>query len=225
MITNEKMLEKIKIPFKGTRAAIFFHLVRKESSALELKSVLGINESAVRRHLDALERDGVVSHYFEKSSIGRPKKKYRLTEFGKRLLPQRTSILVSLLTRNLVSTYGQEALGLLIERMAKDLAEYFLPELAHQAHENVEDYLKNMVNHFNNFGFFATISKHNNEYIITYRNCIFSDTLPELGGLLCEMHRKTVEKILGEGTVKQEKTIARGDEFCVQRIYISKKRH
>lgn len=214
--------DRIKIPFKGTRAAIFLHLIGKESSALELRSALGINESAVRRHLDVLEREGVVSHYFEKSPSGRPKKKYQLTEFGKRFLPQRTSMLVSLLTRNLISTYGQEALKLLMERMAKDLAEYFLPELAHQAKENVEDYLKNMVNHFNDFGFFASVSKGDTEYIITYRNCIFSDALPELGGLLCEMHRKTVEKILGEGNVKQEKTIARGDEFCVHRICINK---
>jgi predicted ArsR family transcriptional regulator len=215
--------DKTKMPFKGTRATIFFHLVMKESSALELKSMLSINESAVRRHLDVLEREGVISHYFEKSSMGRPKKKYRLTEFGKRLLPQRTSTLVSLLTRNLVSTYGQEALRLLIDGMAKDLAGYFLPELAVQASGNTEDYLKNMIKRFNDFGFFATISKNDGEYIVTYRNCIFREALHELGGLLCEMHRKTVEKILGKGKIIQEKTIARGGEFCVQRICISKK--
>jgi len=220
MLDNDEII----IPFKGTRAAIFFYLVRKESSALELKNALGINESAVRRHLDVLERDNVISHYFEKSPMGRPKKKYRLTDFGKRLLPQRTSTLVSLLARNLVNTCGQEALRLLIERTAKDLAGYFLPELAEQAGGNIENYLKNMIKRFNDFGFFATISKKDDEYIVTYRNCIFRDALHELGGLVCEMHRKTVEKILGEGRIKQEKTIARGDEFCVQQICIDKRR-
>lgn len=214
--------EKMRIPFKGTRAAIFLHLVGKESSALELKSALGINESAVRRHLDILERDGIICHYFERSPTGRPKKKYRLTEFGKKLLPQRTSLLVSILTRNLMSMYGQETLKSLFDRTAGDLAEYFLPDLAHRTRGSVEDYLKNMVERFNDHGFFATLSKHDNEYIITYRNCIFSDIISELGGVLCEMHRKTVEKILGEESIKQEKTIARGDELCVQRILVKK---
>lgn len=173
-----------------------------------------------RRHLDVLERDGIISHYFERSTMGRPKKKYRLTESGKKLLPKRTSVFIFLLTRNLVSMYGQEALRLLIERMAKDLAKYFLPELAQQPRENVEDYLKNMVRRFDNFGFYATISKQDSEYVITYRNCIFSDALPELGELLCEMHKKTVEKILGEESVIQEETIARGGELCIQRIRI-----
>lgn len=211
---------EVKIPIKGTRAAIFFHLLGRESTAVELEKILGINESAIRRHLDLLERDGIISHYFDRSSVGRPKKKYRITQLGRKLLPQKTEVLVSMLTRKIESTYGREALKSLVEGISDDLAEYFLPQLARRASEDIENCLKKMINLFNKFGFFASVSKKGEQYIITYRNCVFGDLLPELGGLLCEMHRRTVAKILGVGKVELEKSMGRGDPLCSQRVIL-----
>ncbi|MBS7281617.1 MAG: winged helix-turn-helix transcriptional regulator, partial [Candidatus Freyarchaeota archaeon] len=41
---------------KETRAAIFYNLLEKDSTAIELSKKLNINESAIRQHLDILER-------------------------------------------------------------------------------------------------------------------------------------------------------------------------
>ncbi|MEM3421792.1 MAG: helix-turn-helix transcriptional regulator [Candidatus Hadarchaeum sp.] len=210
---------------KETRAAIFYHLLNKDCTAIELKKKLAINESAIRRHLDVLERDGLVSHYFQRTSIGRPKKMYRVTPLGKKLLPKKTDVLFSLLVRKIMATYGEVTLKSMIVGISDDLAASFLSLVKYRQPENVEKRLKEIVRFFDDFGFFASISKHDTEYSISYKNCVFRDVLPELGGALCEMHRRTVVKMLGTGDIKLEKCIARGDSFCSQRIVIKRSKH
>lgn len=214
------MVEETKIPIKGTRALIFAHLLRKDSNAIELEGLLGINESAVRRHLDVFEKDGFVTHYFKKLTVGRPKKIYRITPYGKKLLPKRIDLLFSILSRKIVDTYGAQALKKLMDQAADALAEYFLLKGTSHATGDAEQRLRRMVKVFNEFGFLASFSKDKGEFLVTYRNCAFSDAIPALGMQLCEMHRAAVVRTIG-GEIKWEKCIARGDDICTQRVVLT----
>jgi predicted ArsR family transcriptional regulator len=206
-----------KIPVKGTRALIFSHLLSQEASAVELKKKLGINESAVRRHLEILENEGMVSHYFERTKVGRPKKLYYVTSYGKEFLPRKTDLLLSMLSRKIVEMYGELALPKLMNSVADELVNNFLKP---KANENADERLKKVVSFFDGLGFVASLSKDEKGYLIVYRNCAFRDAVPALGGKLCEMHSAIVLKTMGGGRIKWEKCIAMGDEICGQRVVL-----
>ncbi|WP_309493629.1 helix-turn-helix transcriptional regulator [Candidatus Hecatella orcuttiae] len=209
---------RLGVEIKGTRELIFTYLLQGDLNAIELEKKLGINESAVRRHLSILEREGLVSPYFDRSSVGRPKKKYRLTQLGRRILPKKSDVLVALLTRRITRIYGKQALRVLMEGLSEDLAGYFLPHLPKDGSRR----LKKMVKLFDEFGFFTSLSKRGEEYIITYRNCVFGDVIPELNGLLCVMHQGAVARILNTDRIKLEKCIVRGDDLCSQLVLLDK---
>lgn len=208
-----------KIPLKGTRALIFNHLLENDASAIELKKKLRINESAVRRHLDILEREGLITHYFYRASVGRPKKLYRVTPVSKELLPNRSDVLLAILGRKVADTYGKKALKSLMNLVSEDLAQYFLPPTPMESQENAERHLEEMVRLFDEFGFVASLKKCNGEFIVTYRHCVFGGAIRAFNEQLCEMHRMTVARITG-GKVQLEKSIAKGDEICSQRVIL-----
>lgn len=58
-------------------------------SVAELGGRLGITHVAVRRHLTALERDGLVTSKQERLPMGRPTRKYELTDMADELFPKK----------------------------------------------------------------------------------------------------------------------------------------
>jgi DeoR family suf operon transcriptional repressor len=59
-----------------------------EIRAEDLAAALGITPSAVRQHLSALERDGLVTHREVRQGPGRPKHLFRLTSRADALFPR-----------------------------------------------------------------------------------------------------------------------------------------
>src|SRR5690606_25038506 len=76
-----------------------------ECSVADLAEAIGVSDSAVRRHLDLLEADGLVASRLERIPRGRPITRYTLSEAGEeqraaahyqRLLSRLSPALVSL---------------------------------------------------------------------------------------------------------------------------------
>lgn len=70
----------------GSRREILVLLCAAHRRVGELAKALGISASAVRVHLGALERDGLVRHGTVRGGIGKPAHEYRLTPAGEALL-------------------------------------------------------------------------------------------------------------------------------------------
>jgi len=73
----------------ATRGAILLALKRAGSArAPELAAQVGVTASAMRQHLGALARDGLVSHLEVRTGPGRPKHVYHLTEEAEAYFPR-----------------------------------------------------------------------------------------------------------------------------------------
>ncbi|HXW33467.1 MAG TPA: HTH domain-containing protein [Acidimicrobiales bacterium] len=74
---------------EGRRAVLDFVKHQGEVSADELAVAVGVTVAAVRRHLGALETEGLVSHRDERPGPGRPRRHYFLTPAAEGLWPKR----------------------------------------------------------------------------------------------------------------------------------------
>lgn len=207
--------EKMGMPLHETRASILVQLLSEDLSALHLEEKLGINESAIRRHLDILEGKKYVEHYFEKAPRGRPKKLYSITEKGRGVFPQKTHLLFSYLAKSIMVEYGEGSLRELLFSVADRFAARLTPELTA---ESKEERLKNFVEYLDKFGFYPKFAEKSGDYFVTYRNCVFGEITEEFRGQLCEMHREIVRRALPSCKIEQKKSRAQGDNVCIHRL-------
>ena len=203
------------VQLSETRKKILGKILLNDLSAIELEEELGINESAIRRHLDVLEHRGYVEPYFEKADRGRPKKRYKITSEGRRVFPQKTHVLFSSLISKVKENYGEEGLENLLEDVASDFAEQLFAEGEGSA---PKDNLKRLVESLDKFGFYPSFREDEDFYYIEYKNCVFGDAIEDLGTKLCKMHRDIIRNALSDCSVEQRKSIAEGDDFCLHRI-------
>ena len=95
-------------------------LQNKDGLTVEhLSKGLGITDNAVRQHLTALERDGMVARGETKSTGGRPEQLYGLTTAGHELFPRHYSWFAELLINSLREEQGVDALRERLESMGK----------------------------------------------------------------------------------------------------------
>ncbi|MFW6375916.1 MAG: helix-turn-helix transcriptional regulator [Thermoplasmatota archaeon] len=206
----------IKMPSNNTRTDILKYLLGNQMTALELKEVLCINESAVRRHLQKLENRGLIEHHFEKASKGRPKKYYKLTDEGMELFPRETDLLLNILIKRLEQHLPEEEMEEIMRRVGDDIKDYLEPQ---GEYEDMEEKLNKLIENFNRLGFFCSFKKQNGKYQIEYRNCIFSDVSKNFAKYICGIHEETMRDVLGDDIdFEQTSSILAGDEVCQQVI-------
>src|SRR5215468_8503555 len=106
-------------------------LQNKEGLTVEdLSKGLGITDNAVRQHLTALERDGIVARGETQFTGGRPEHLYGLTTAGEELFPRHYSWFAELLIESLREEQGTDALRERLERMGKAVGRQVAARLA-----------------------------------------------------------------------------------------------
>jgi predicted ArsR family transcriptional regulator len=106
-------------------------LQNKEGRTVEdLSKGLGITDNAVRQHLVALQRDGMVARGETQSTGGRPEHLYGLTTAGQELFPRHYSWFAELLISSLREEQGTEALRERLEGMGKAVGRQVATRLA-----------------------------------------------------------------------------------------------
>ena len=109
-----------------TRARVVEVLRGTTRTVAQLAGALGVSEVAVRRHLQVLERDGLVrAETVRRDGPGRPCQSYALTDRARRLFPDRNAELASELLDYLEEHHGRQALlGFLRWRQARQGERY-----------------------------------------------------------------------------------------------------
>lgn len=105
----------------GTRGQIITLLRRSNRTVNELAGLLGLTDNAVRPHLTALERDGLVAQHTVRGGVGKPAYVYQLTPEADALLPKPYAPLLGLL------------LSALSERMPRHEVEALLRDVGRRA--------------------------------------------------------------------------------------------
>ncbi|MCS7206610.1 MAG: ArsR family transcriptional regulator [Dehalococcoidia bacterium] len=100
------------------------------ASVDDLARGLGLTPPTVRRHLDILQRDGLVAYRLGRQKTGRPEHRYYLTERGQEALPKAYPDLLAWLVEELqANTHTSPLLEAALARIAQRLLGSFLQPL------------------------------------------------------------------------------------------------
>lgn len=114
--------------FRGVRAELLVALKKAQPmTAHELGEQFGLTANALRRHLKALEEDGLVHFDREVRGIGAPVYTYSLTTAGETLFPRQYMSALSTALDALSKWGGREAVSAVLDTEWQRLADEALP--------------------------------------------------------------------------------------------------
>jgi len=114
--------------FASTRGQIITLLRRSSGTVDELAQALGLTHTAVRAHLAALERDGLVQQRSERRGGSKPSSVYDLTPAAEYLFPKAYSQLLDQLLGVLQGKMTPEEIKILLREVGRRMAtEWKLP--------------------------------------------------------------------------------------------------
>ncbi len=178
--------------------------------ATELAAALRIQVSAARKHLESLERIGIVSQDFRIVGVGRPKKFYNLTERGKELFPRSYDTILSAVLGKLVQQEGEAYAESVMGEIAKDFTATM------NGTESGSKHTGHVVKGLNRLGFQSTIQVDSSDnFRVTSRNCPLLKTASKHQDLVCKgLHETLLSQTLGGGHVDRTSWILSGDSHC-----------
>ncbi|MGH9879690.1 MAG: helix-turn-helix transcriptional regulator, partial [Nitrososphaerales archaeon] len=143
-----------------TKQKILELLLDAPKSAGEISDILHIQKSAARVHLESLKGERHVKSRFNIERLGRPRKVYELTDYGRELFPRKYDLLLNLLLKKISEEVGgQEEAKKLVESVADGIAADIRNRIEKSyATGNLEDALKVLNSVSNDLGFVSTIA-------------------------------------------------------------------
>jgi len=170
----------------------------------ELAQALAVTRTAVRQHLAALERDGLVKRGATRPTGRRPEQLHQLSEQGRELFPRQYPLLANLLIGELAGLMGQEVLLALMRQLGRKLA-------AELESDGVEE--GRIVEHMNAAGYAAEVFfRSSGEPQIVAHNCVFHH-LAKAHPVVCELDLALIGA-LGGAEVSHEECMLRGGQVC-----------
>jgi len=182
--------------FRGVRAELLVALKKAQPlSAHELGEQFGLTANALRRHLKALEDDGLVRYQREVRGVGAPVFTYSLTAAGEALFPRSYVQVLATALDALRAQTGDAAVEAVLEAEWKRLADEAVPVL--QALP-IEERVPLVAELLTAKGYMAQADEN---HTLRIHNCAVReivDRFPEA----CAVEAKYVEKLLGVPLVR-----------------------
>ncbi|MHA6159405.1 helix-turn-helix transcriptional regulator [Pseudomonas sichuanensis] len=170
----------------------------------DLAQALAITRTAVRQHLAALERDGLVQRGATRPTGRRPEQLHQLTEQARELFPRQYPLLANLLIDEVAGLLGNDALLALLRGLGRKLA-------ADLEHEVVDE--ARIVQHMNQAGYEAAVFfRTSGEPEIVAHNCVFHH-LAKAHPSVCELDLALIGA-LGGGEAQHLECMLRGGQVC-----------
>lgn len=213
-------MEPTSTPIEGqpraTRDRILRALRRSMGlSADQLAECLGVTAMAVRKHLAALEREGLLTSTIERRPIGRPVHLHALTQRGRESFPQHYQDLTTDLLDDLRALDGEEKVGLLFQRRAERAYRTLAPGLAGRA---LPEQLNRLAGFLDAQGYVAEWEiAPNGDYLLKEHHCAIygvAQCAPEA----CECELNLFQRLLEGVEVARDQHVIGGDRICCYRI-------
>lgn len=170
----------------------------------DLAQALAITRTAVRQHLAALERDGLVMRGATRPTGRRPEHLHQLTEHARELFPRQYPLLANLLIDEVAGIIGHDALQVLMRQLGRKLAADLERQVVDEAR---------IVQHMNTAGYEAEVFfRSAGELQIVAHNCVFHH-LAKAHPVVCELDLALIGA-LGGAEVSHEECMLRGGQVC-----------
>jgi predicted ArsR family transcriptional regulator len=174
----------------------------------DLASHLAVTRTAIRQHLAALERDGLILRGETRPTGRRPEQLYQLSPRGRELFPRQYQLLADLLIGEVASLIGHDALVGLMRGLGRRLA-------AELERERVDE--ARIAEHMNQAGYEAEVFfRSAGEPEIVAHNCVFHH-LAAAHPEVCELDLALLGA-LGGGEVEHLECMVREGQVCRFRV-------
>lgn len=200
---------------QSTREQLLLLLLENKAGLTidELGTMLAISRNAVRQHLAALERDGLVSAGDVRRAVGRPSHLYTLTAAGREQFPRQYSLLAALVLAALQELHGPEATGPLFQQIAVRLAEQFG---ARVTGGNLAERAESVVALMNELGYVARADQAGEDVTLSAVNCVYHHLATEYPDV-CSLDVALIERLVGS-RVEHTECMVRGGGSCRFRL-------
>lgn len=198
---------------RGEAAGRILEILRDgPRQAQDVAADLGIDTSAVRRHLEGLRADGLVTRHNAIEGPGRPKTRYALSDAGWETFPRDYALVLSLALRKLADTHGRDAVLALLGSIAADVAAG-IPDGDRSTRVDA------LVRIYNDLGFEAHVEGGGDDVALVQRNCIALRTARADPDAMCECFDEGILRAaFPNADVTLERTMAKGDTLCRHRL-------
>ena len=176
----------------------------------DLANQLAVTRTAVRQHLSALERDGLIVRGNTRPTGRRPEQLYLLSSAGKELFPRQYQLLGDLLIGEVAELLGPDQLTQMLRGLGRKLA-------AGMQQQPVAE--EQIVEHMNQVGYVAEVFFHSTgEKEIVAHNCVFHQ-LAKAHREICELDLALIGALAGSDVQRLECMVSDG---AVCRFKLSK---
>ncbi|GIP26043.1 DeoR family transcriptional regulator [Paenibacillus sp. J23TS9] len=185
-----------------------------ELSAKEITEFIGITSMAVRRHINTLEKDGLIESKTIRQPMGRPTAIYHLTEQAETFFPNKYHALTLDLLGELELDAGSDMVDRLFDRRGESLQKNHAEKMHGKSFAEKVEALAEIQNEN---GYMVELEKNSeHEYTLMEYNCPISQIAKKYNhACTCEM--KMFESLLG-AEVGRTECLAKGDKKCVYTI-------
>ena len=175
-----------------TQIRILGLLRRSRQSITSLAAALGLTDNAVRMHIAALHRDGIVDQVgTERETGGKPARLYGLTPEGEELFPKAYALVLGKLVEEIVRTQGRARAVELLRAVGAQAA------AAAPRGANRKRRMEAAAQAFRDLGADAEVEKAGKGWRLQAHGCPLSAVTaghPEL----CELGKALVQEVVGE---------------------------
>ena len=175
----------------------------------EVSTQLDMSSMGVRQHLNSLEREGLVEYSRQKSSRGRPKYIYTLTEQAKEMFPESYKSLTIEVLEEAEDIGGENLVNQLFTKRMESQIQSYTKRLQGK---NLNKKVKELAKIRSEEGYMAKISKNGDNYSLVEHHCPIS-MIAKKYRILCETEKKLFQRVLGV-EVKREHHLMCGSHKC-----------
>lgn len=204
----------LNLQLQPTRRKILLALKKAGGmTAGELSELLGMTSMGVRRHLNILERDGLVSFDSEQRGLGRPAYVYQLTANADNLFPKTYHVLAN----ELLGYLDEDDLGRVFERRAERRLRLARARLAGLG---FREKIAELARILDEDGYLAEWEQvDEGTYLVTEFNCAIHDVAYRYRQA-CASELDFIRALLPEAVVERQEYMMSGATCCSYRIWL-----
>lgn len=199
---------------KPSRQRIINHLKRAGPASVSwLSREVGISPMAVRQHLHALERQGIVHSDVRKTGVGRPVSLYWLTERAENIFPKSYGRFISEVLKTVERLDGKGKVDDIFRARKEETLKARQEVLAGLG---PLDRARTFAEMLNQDGYMAELGEAEGGYSLRQFNCPISEVAAKHRAA-CKYELELYRDLLGAG-VRRSECIGEGDASCTYLI-------
>ncbi|WP_414471192.1 helix-turn-helix transcriptional regulator [Microvirga sp. M2] len=186
-------------------------------SASALAQTLGTTAVAMRQQLDRLHAAGLVAYDDERLGVGRPKRRWSLTDKGHGRFPDNHAGLTVEILRGVADVFGPEGLDRLIARRERDVLALYGARMADRA--SLAERVATLADLRSQEGYMASWSREaDGSFLLIENHCPICIAATACQGF-CRSELAVFSAVLGPGAdVRREEHLLHGGRRCTYRI-------